>query len=152
MTSKSHQCSSIQFKIGLVVKLNKRNNLPFVRKLILQQTCKIGPMLAISWQGWQNVGKFANALPMLPMFCQHFCKSRNYCSSKFPRIFSRLFNGFWPFSFTCRCPICQKCFFLLRFSQCWWNIGSTLVANIGIMHFNQYRANVGCQPQANITG
>ena len=42
-----------------------------------QQTYKIGPILAISWQGWQNVGKFVNALPMLPMFCQHLCKSRN---------------------------------------------------------------------------
>ena len=117
-----------------------------------QQTCKIGPILAISWQGWKNVGKFANALPMLPMFCQHPCKNRNYCSSKFPRIFSRLLNDSGPFSFTYRNPICQKYFFLLRFSQRWWNIGSTSVANIGIMHFSQHRSNVGCQPQANIAG
>ena len=117
-----------------------------------QQTCKIGPMLAISWQGWKNVGKFANALPMLPMFCQHLCKSSNYFSSKFPRIFSRLFSDSGLFFFTYRYPICQKYFFLLRFSQRCWNIGSTSVANIGIMHFNQYRSNVGCQPQTNIAG
>ena len=80
-------------------------------------------MLAISWQGWQNVGKFANALPMLPMFFQHLCKSRNYCSSKFPRIFSRLFNDSRPFSFTYRYSICQKYFFFYYDSA---NVGGIL--------------------------
>ena len=94
-----------------------------------QQTCKIGPMLAISWQHWQNVGKFANALPMLPMFCQHLCKRRNYCSSKFPRIFSRLCNDSGLFSFTCSFPICQKYFFCIT-------IQPTLV---------EYWLNIGCQ-------
>ena len=119
-----------------------------IRDVAPQQTCKIGPMLAISWKGWQNVGKFANALPMLPMFCQHLCKRHNYCSSKFPRIFSRLCNDSGPFSFTYNFPICQKYFFFIT-------IQPTLVEywlNIGIMHFSQYRANVGCQPQANIGG
>ena len=94
-----------------------------------QQTCKIGPMLAISWQGWHNVGKFANALPMLPMFCQHLCKRRNYCRSKFPRIFSRLCNDSGPFSFTYSFPICQKYFFFIT-------IQPTLV---------EYWLNIGCQ-------
>ena len=94
-----------------------------------QQTCKIGPMLAISWQGWQNVGKFANTLPMLPMFCQHLCKRRNYCRSKFPRIFSRLCNDSGPFSFTYSFPICQKYFFFIT-------IQPTLV---------EYWLNIGCQ-------
>ena len=80
-------------------------------------------MLAISWQGWQNVGKFANALPMLPMFCQHLCKRRNYCSSKFPRIFSRLCNDSGPFSFTYSFPICQKYFFFYYDSA---NVGRIL--------------------------
>ena len=86
-------------------------------------------MLAISWQGWQNVGKFANALPMLPMFCQHLCKRRNYCSSKFPRIFLRLCNDSGPFSFTYSFPICQKYFFFIT-------IQPTLV---------EYWLNIGCQ-------
>ena len=83
-------------------------------------------MLAISWQHWQNVGKFANALPMLPMFCQHLCKRRNYCSSKFPRIFSRLCNDSGPFSFTYSFPICQKYFFCITIQptlvEYWLNI------------------------------
>ena len=83
-------------------------------------------MLAISWQGWQNVGKFANALPM---FCQHLRKSRNYCSGKFPRIFSQLFNDFGLFSFTYRYPICQKYSF-------YTTIHPTLV---------KYWLNIGCQ-------
>ena len=65
-------------------------------------------MLATIWQGWQIVGKFANALPM---FFQHLCKSRNYCSSKFSRIFSQFFNDPGPFSFIYRYPICQKNFY-----------------------------------------
>ena len=94
---------------------------------VTQQTCKIGPMLAISWQGRQN--KFANALPMLPMFFQHLCKRRNYCSCKFPRIFSRLCNDSGPFSFTYSFPICQKYFFFIT-------IQPTLV---------EYWLNIGCQ-------
>ena len=100
-----------------------------VFEIYAQQTCKIGPMLAISRQGWQSVGKFANALPMLPMFCQHLCKRRNYCSSKFPRIFSRLCNDSGPFSFTYSFPICQKYFFFIT-------IQPTLV---------EYWLNIGCQ-------
>ena len=105
------------------------NQLCFMRTTTTQQTRKIGPMLAISRQGWQSVGKFANALPMLPMFCQHLCKRRNYCSSKFPRIFSRLCNDSGPFSFTYSFPICQKYFFFIT-------IQPTLV---------EYWLNIGCQ-------
>ena len=76
-------------------------------------------MLAISWLGWQNVGKFANALPMLPMFCQHLCKRRNYCSSKFPRIFSRLCNDSGQFFLLIAFQFAKNTFFLLQFSQRW---------------------------------
>ena len=84
-------------------------------------------MLVIGWQGWQNVGKFANALPTLPMFFQHLCKSRNYCSSKFPQIFSQLFNDSWPFSFIYRYSTCQKYFFFIAIQptlvEYWLKIG-----------------------------
>ena len=129
----STRTASPQFKLSKSASPHVCN---FFRKFDLrtcgltQQTCKIGPMLAISWQGWQNVGKFANALPMLPMFCQHLCKRRNYCrSSKFPRIFSRLCNDSGPFSFTYSIPICQKYFFFIT-------IHPTLV---------EYWLNIGCQ-------
>ena len=84
-------------------------------------------MLAISWQGWQNVGKFANALPMLPLFCQRLCKSRNYCSSKFPRIFSQLFNDSGLFFLLKSIQFAKNTFFFITIQptlvEHWLNIG-----------------------------
>ena len=114
---------------------------------------------ASSGQCWPSVGRVGKTLENFPTLFQRcqcfaniFAKAVIIVIVSFLEFFSQFFNDSGSFSFIYRYPICQKYFFLVRFSQRWWNIGSTSVSNIGIMHFNQYRANVGFQPQANIAG
>ena len=81
----------------------------------MQDRANVGHQLAELAKLGQIFQRFANVANVLPTFLQN-C---NYCSSKFPRIFSRSFNDSSPFSFTYRYLICQKYFFLSRFSQRW---------------------------------